>query len=74
VATLSIPCREHPPNWQTLLSEALAKPGLVSEAYSRFHNFSIGTPNPRRVQPSVPALLNLVGPITSRAGAVSERD
>jgi antirestriction protein ArdC len=42
VATLSISSREHPPNWQTLLSEALTKPGLVSEAYSRFHNYSIG--------------------------------
>ncbi len=30
------------PNWQQLLSEALTKPGIVSEAYARFHNYSLG--------------------------------
>ena len=30
------------PNWQPLLDEAITKPGIVSEAYSRFHNYSIG--------------------------------
>jgi antirestriction protein ArdC len=44
MATLRISRQEHftSPNWQTLLSEALTKPGLVSEAYSRFHNYSLG--------------------------------
>lgn len=43
MATASISRQQHPtPNWQTLLNEALTKPGLVSEAYSRFHNYSLG--------------------------------
>jgi antirestriction protein ArdC len=40
--TPSIPRQEHSTlNWQTLLNEAITKPGIVSEAYSRFHNYSI---------------------------------
>jgi hypothetical protein len=44
MAQHSIPLAENstPINWQTLLNEALTKPGIVSEAYSRFHNYSIG--------------------------------
>ena len=30
------------PDWRALLEEALSKPGRLSEAYSAFHNFSIG--------------------------------
>src|SRR5690242_6792991 len=41
-ATHSLPQSNPTPSWQTLLSEALTKPGLVSEAYSRFHNYSVG--------------------------------
>lgn len=43
MANASISHREHSTvNWQTLLNEALTKPGLVSEAYHRFHNYSVG--------------------------------
>lgn len=30
------------PSWIDLLKEAVSKPGLISEAYSRFHGYSIG--------------------------------
>jgi hypothetical protein len=30
------------PNWSALLVEAVNKPGLIMEAYSAFHNYSIG--------------------------------
>ena len=30
------------PSWAALLSEAVTKPGLVLEAYSAFHNYSLG--------------------------------
>jgi hypothetical protein len=30
------------PKWSTLLVEAVNKPGLIMEAYSAFHNYSIG--------------------------------
>lgn len=30
------------PKWLTLLNEALTKPGMISEAYSRFWNYSLG--------------------------------
>src|SRR5260370_18252801 len=29
-------------NWETLLKQAIEKPGLIGEAYSRFHNYSSG--------------------------------
>ena len=29
-------------SWAALLQEAVTKPGYIHEAYSRFHNFSIG--------------------------------
>lgn len=29
-------------SWQTLLNEALSKPGMIHDAYSRFHNYSMG--------------------------------
>ena len=29
-------------SWETLLKQAIEKPGLISEAYSRFHNYSSG--------------------------------
>lgn len=31
-----------PATWSALLSDAVSRPGVISEAYSRFHNFSIG--------------------------------
>ena len=30
------------PRWSALLVEAVNKPGLIMEAYSAFHNYSIG--------------------------------
>jgi hypothetical protein len=30
------------PKWVVLLVEAVNKPGLIMEAYSAFHNYSIG--------------------------------
>jgi len=30
------------PKWSALLVEAVNKPGLIMEAYSAFHNYSIG--------------------------------
>jgi hypothetical protein len=30
------------PKWAALLVEAVNKPGLIMEAYSAFHNYSIG--------------------------------
>ncbi len=38
----SHPKESQPPNWETLLKQAIEKPGLISEAYSRFHNYSTG--------------------------------
>jgi hypothetical protein len=29
------------PRWSALLTEAVNKPGLIMEAYSAFHNYSI---------------------------------
>lgn len=29
-------------SWAALLEEAVKKPGFIHEAYSRFHNYSIG--------------------------------
>src|SRR5258707_4126058 len=29
-------------SWAALLSEAVKKPGFIHEAYSRFHNYSLG--------------------------------
>ena len=29
-------------SWATLLDEAVRKPGFIHEAYSRFHNYSLG--------------------------------
>ena len=29
-------------SWAALLDEALKKPGFIHEAYSRFHNYSLG--------------------------------
>lgn len=29
-------------SWQNILAEAIAKPGLIHEAYSRFHDYSVG--------------------------------
>lgn len=42
MAPSTLPHTHQPPSWQALLSEALTKPGIVSEAYSRFHNYSVG--------------------------------
>jgi antirestriction protein ArdC len=68
MATQSIPRAENPTsiNWQTLLSEALSKPGLVSEAYSRFHNYSIGNQILAFVQCSMRGLQP--GPISTFPG------
>ena len=30
------------PKWSSLLVEAVTKPGMIMEAYSAFHNYSIG--------------------------------
>jgi antirestriction protein ArdC len=30
------------PNWSALLIDAVNKPGIISEAYSAFHNYSVG--------------------------------
>jgi hypothetical protein len=30
------------PKWSSLLVEAVNKPGMIMEAYSAFHNYSIG--------------------------------
>src|SRR6516165_5988039 len=30
------------PSWQKILHDAITQPGSVHEAYSRFHNYSIG--------------------------------
>ena len=29
-------------SWAALLDEAVRKPGFIHEAYSRFHNYSLG--------------------------------
>ncbi len=29
-------------SWAALLQEAVSKPGYIHEAYSRFHNYSLG--------------------------------
>jgi hypothetical protein len=29
-------------SWQTILHDAITKPGVIHHAYSRFHNYSIG--------------------------------
>src|SRR5260370_15953230 len=29
-------------SWQKILDDAISKPGAIHEAYSRFHNYSIG--------------------------------
>ena len=29
-------------SWAALLNEAVTKPGFIHEAYSRFHNYSLG--------------------------------
>jgi hypothetical protein len=29
-------------SWQTILHDAITKPGVIHDAYSRFHNYSIG--------------------------------
>src|SRR5579871_2927524 len=31
-----------PAEWSALLVEAVSKPGIISEAYSRFWNYSVG--------------------------------
>src|SRR5438128_8832639 len=31
-----------PISWQTILRDAISRPGTISEAYSRFHNYSVG--------------------------------
>src|SRR5207247_3504411 len=31
-------------SWVALLNEAVTKPGFIHEAYSRFHNYSLGNP------------------------------
>src|SRR2546425_12673345 len=31
-----------PISWQSILHDAITKPGAIHEAYSRFHNYSIG--------------------------------
>ncbi len=33
---------EDTPKWEALIGEAVNKPGLIMEAYSAFHNYSIG--------------------------------
>jgi antirestriction protein ArdC len=33
---------DHIPAWSDLLSNAVTQPGVISEAYRRFHNYSIG--------------------------------
>ena len=35
------------PKWSALLVEAVNKPGLIMEAYSAFHNYSIGNQIPK---------------------------
>jgi antirestriction protein ArdC len=47
-----------PISWQTILRDAISRPGTIHEAYSRFHNYSIGNQllalmqcNARRLQP-----------------------
>lgn len=30
------------PKWSSLLVEAVTKPGMIMDAYSAFHNYSIG--------------------------------
>ena len=30
------------PSWQSILHDAITQPGAIHEAYSRFHNYSIG--------------------------------
>jgi antirestriction protein ArdC len=42
MAPSNLPHSNQPPSWQTLLNEALTRPGVVSVAYSRFHNYSVG--------------------------------
>src|SRR6266567_8233289 len=31
-----------PISWQTILRDAITRPGTISEAYSRFHHYSVG--------------------------------